>query len=214
MLSILHLVSSALTASLVEYKINFLAFWPSWSYHLTIFRHLIKRALSNVLLVLLVSDYRHSTTTYSIMVFCTQTIGSIVGSESLRTRYDLLLLLLLALLHEVVRGEHLLTLVHLQRHVFAFLTLSLLHLLLLTTAVVVTVAERALSFLRTLSMIVFQIVWHYRCWAIFTRRESHSLTVLIDDVVVDGHYLVLGVGQKTTIPWVLIGRRFLLNRIK
>ena len=61
-------------------------------------------------------------------------------------------------------------------------------------------AERALSFLRALSMI---IVWQDRCRAIFTRRESHSLmTVLIDDVVV-GYRLVLGVGEEI-VHWVLV----------
>ena len=62
-------------------------------------------------------------------------------------------------------------------------------------------AERALSFLRALSMI---IVWQDRCRAIFTRRESHGLMTKLIDVVV-GHCLisVLRVREQT-VHWVLV----------
>ena len=191
MLSVLHLVSSALGSSLVEYKVNFLAFWPPWSYHLAVFRHLIEGTLSYVLLMLLVSNHWQ--------IFWSNSVGcSIVSSEALWARYDLLLLL--ALLDEVIRGEHLLTLVDKQRHVFAILTLSLLllHLLLLTIAVVVTVAESALSFLRALVNIV------HRCRAILTRWESHRLITKLIGVVV-GHRLMgcSGIGEET-VHWVLV----------
>lgn len=103
MLSILNLVASALGSSLVEYKVDFLAFRPFRSYNLTVLRHLIERALTNVLRMLLVSNNRQIFRSSSIIG------SSIVSSEALLARYDLLLL---ALLHEVIGGEHLLALVN------------------------------------------------------------------------------------------------------